>query len=136
MAPGTVLTLGVTRDLKGQTKVFSLPGGQRSLEAAVGRVAKQEHLENKETQNCLSGRPVHPQERPPVLRVPSVLRRSHSSSGGPSVLGRSGQASSGSGGGGRKPHISVCFAGPQGTMLQHITCEAQNGASVGLLIQT
>lgn len=101
----------------------------------MGRVAKQEHLENKETQNCLSGRPVHPQERPPVLR------RCHLSSGGairpqegPSVLGRSGPLAQGLEEAGSPS--SVCFAGPQGTMLQHITCEAQNGASVGLLIQT
>lgn len=62
----------------------------------MGRVAKQERFEDKETQNCLSGRPVHPQERPPVLRrcrlssggavcpqeEPFVLRRGHLSSGG------------------------------------------------------
>lgn len=55
----------------------------------MGRVAKQERLEEKETQNCLSGRPVHPQEGPSVLRravcpqeEPSVLRRGRLSSGG------------------------------------------------------
>lgn len=92
----------------------------------MGRVAaKQEHLENKETQNCLSGRPVHPQE-------PPVLRRCHLSSGGairpqegPSVLGRSGPLAQGLEEAGS---LIQCFlAGPQGTTLQHITCEAQNG---------
>ena len=29
-------------------------------EPDVGRVVEQEGLEDKETQNCLSGRPVHP----------------------------------------------------------------------------
>ena len=62
----------------------------------MGRVDKQERLEDKETQNCLSGRPVHPQE------APSVLRRGRLSSGGairpqegPSVLWRSGPLAQG-----------------------------------------
>lgn len=107
----------------------------------MGRVAKQERFEDKETQNCLSGRASSSSgEATCPQEMPSVLRRGRLSSGGairpqegPSVLGRSGPLAQGLEEAGSPS--SVCFAGPQGTTLQHITCEAQNEASVGLLIQ-